>query len=722
MDAPTNLPEETGSDAASGDAPALIVCNGRHSGERRALVAPLTLVGRAPAADLQLNSRGVAGVHCALLEQAEGWVLRDLGGGTRVNDVAVELCRLCDGDVITVGPFEFGFHPGRRSSPHPLSTEELGLLGALRIQAAAVAAQQAALLEEESRLQQRKQTFECQEQQLALHLEERRQQLLDLQEQIRQARLDWEQEKEQAEQQINTLRADLLREQEEARTATEQAQGERQRLAELHRRMRRRWKERWGKEQELLQARETELNRESERLARERNNLDQARLRFNGEVELGRRQLHDGWEQLRQARQGWDETREREQLALHLRRREMEQRVSLITQAERTLQTQQREAHATRGRLEKEAEGLEQRIRNLRNKLAETQPPLAESAARPATEPRTAPLAPMLVPAQELLGSLDDQRLQLAEQCGRFVQLVQEWQQDRESVVLDFEQTADALRFREQQIEEEERRLEQLAGDLRLRQVDLTQLRLHLEGWQARLHQRDIEAAAERDLLLVQVRAREEQATELSQQLALLRERWSERRRQEKTRLQGELACFQEMRRQYSALWEEYQRRDDELSQNLRSVAERSLALEQLQQELVGRSENSAGLEKRLERLRGQHATLFAEVDQRLSRERQSLETEAARLDELAKRQHHQTEVLLVRETDLSARQTAWEHQHLLGEHATAQRERELQTLRMITQTQERQLAELRDEVERLVRILFDETDAPIVRVGHAAA
>jgi len=40
----------------------------------------------------------------------------------------------------------------------------------------------------------------------------------------------------------------------------------------------------------------------------------------------------------------------------------------------------------------------------------------------------------------------------------------------------------------------------------------------------------------------------------------------------------------------------------------------------------------------------------------------------------------------------------------------------------MITQTQERQLAELRDEVERLVRILFDETDAPIVRVGHAAA
>src|SRR5262249_14001279 len=106
MDAPTNLPEASGSDAASRDAPALIVRNGRHSGERRALVAPLTLVGRAPVADLQLNSRGVAGVHCALLEQPEGWVLRDLGGGTRVNDVPVELCRLCDGDVITVGPFE----------------------------------------------------------------------------------------------------------------------------------------------------------------------------------------------------------------------------------------------------------------------------------------------------------------------------------------------------------------------------------------------------------------------------------------------------------------------------------------------------------------------------------------------------------------------------------------------------------------------------------------
>src|SRR5439155_15508084 len=86
MDAPTNLPDGSGPDAPA-DAPALIVRNGRHSGARRALVSPLTLIGRAPVADLRLQGEGVAGMHCALLEQAGGWVLRDLGGGTTVNDV-----------------------------------------------------------------------------------------------------------------------------------------------------------------------------------------------------------------------------------------------------------------------------------------------------------------------------------------------------------------------------------------------------------------------------------------------------------------------------------------------------------------------------------------------------------------------------------------------------------------------------------------------------------
>ena len=56
---------------------------------------------------------------------------------------------------------------------------------ALRIQAAAVAAQQASLMEEEIRLQHRRVALEQQEQQLATHLEEKRRRLISLRDEAR---------------------------------------------------------------------------------------------------------------------------------------------------------------------------------------------------------------------------------------------------------------------------------------------------------------------------------------------------------------------------------------------------------------------------------------------------------------------------------------------------------------------------------------------------------
>src|SRR5262245_1696060 len=58
----------------------------------------------------------------------------------------------------------------------------------LRIQAAAVAAQQAALLEVENRLQQRCMAMDRQEAQLAAHLDEKRRRLAEIRNQAHQAR------------------------------------------------------------------------------------------------------------------------------------------------------------------------------------------------------------------------------------------------------------------------------------------------------------------------------------------------------------------------------------------------------------------------------------------------------------------------------------------------------------------------------------------------------
>src|SRR5438093_13544116 len=136
----------------------LVVQNGRFAGARRPMSACLTLIGRSPGCDIRLNVEDVNPLHCVILQTPGGLVLRDLdsGSGTFVNDQRVTTCLLTDGDTVTVGPFEFRVSwqaPGG-SAPLPEPASRQAEAEALRVQAAAVAAQQAALFEEENRLQQ----------------------------------------------------------------------------------------------------------------------------------------------------------------------------------------------------------------------------------------------------------------------------------------------------------------------------------------------------------------------------------------------------------------------------------------------------------------------------------------------------------------------------------------------------------------------------------------
>ena len=122
------------------------------------------------------------------------------------------------------------------------------VLDALRIQAAAVAAQQAALTEEEFRLQQRRSALEKQEAQLAAHLDDRRRRLLELQDEIKTERAAIEQE-----------RTVLLR---ELRQEKENAERERQRFVDLRNRQKQRWQAHWRQQEATLKRREHELDAE----------------------------------------------------------------------------------------------------------------------------------------------------------------------------------------------------------------------------------------------------------------------------------------------------------------------------------------------------------------------------------------------------------------------------------------------------------------------------
>ena len=136
----------------------LIVQNGRQSGARRPLQVPLTIVGKDASCDMRLNSTGIDPLHCLLVHGMNGLVIRDLdsANGTFVNGERISTTTLKDGDLLVIGGFEFRLNLPPRSfaiSEHVAEGPDAAAdRDAVRLQTAAVAAQQAALGEEEVRL------------------------------------------------------------------------------------------------------------------------------------------------------------------------------------------------------------------------------------------------------------------------------------------------------------------------------------------------------------------------------------------------------------------------------------------------------------------------------------------------------------------------------------------------------------------------------------------
>src|SRR4051794_13586670 len=230
----------------------LVVHNGRLTGTRRPLSGTLTFVGRGEGCDVRLNVDGVSPLHCVLAHGADGLVVRDCQSeaGTFVNGERVASRAIHHGDVLGVGPFQFRVWlpaAGTAQAAQPPPPEPTpGDKEALRIQTAAVAAQQAALDEEEDRLQQRRAGLEQQEGQLAAHLEERRRQLGQLREQARAARAALQRERAFYHETVPRSRQDLTQAKKEVVEAQELAQAERQRLIALRRRLKQRWHRHWA--------------------------------------------------------------------------------------------------------------------------------------------------------------------------------------------------------------------------------------------------------------------------------------------------------------------------------------------------------------------------------------------------------------------------------------------------------------------------------------------
>lgn len=761
MEPTQHSPNAPAAESAAQPVAELVVQNGRLSGARRVLANPLTLIGRAEGCEVRLNVEGVSPHHCALVLGPVGLWLHDLrtASGTLVNGEAVASCALHDGDILEVGPFRFRLRvPPELQQPetYSLADEERE---ALRIQAAAVAAQQAALTEEEIQLGQRRTALEQQEQQLATHLEEKRQRLLALRQEARQEQASAKLERTGFEQRVAEVTGGLTQSRRELMAGQRYLRSERQHLLHLHRRLQQRFHRRWMAERSALrrQAEDLddqrhELERETGRLQQEKASLTQARLRHNGEIELGRRQLQAGWDKLRQQQEQWQERRVNEQAEWQERLRLVEQREQAAAGAERSLAAERQKWDSTRLQRGKEAEGLENRIRNQRRQLLDSEQEVVrlngvvseleqrrlgvqgsspqESGLRDqesgTTETKPADCVPWILQEQHhaeaqaelqnrlaalatLAGELADQRLYLVEQCERLVRAQHQWQQERQTSAAECETVSLALQERAEALAAREQALVAAECDLGRRREEVDHLRAHLESGQARLAANAATWEGQRDRFVADVRAREELGDRRQAALVTLRHRWDDRRRNLLNRLRKEWQGCEELRQEWAALREDCWQRRTQLEQQERALAVRSLAVEQYRQESINTSPNPKSAEKRLRRLRRRWATLAATAERSLTRERLVVEKDISRLEQRAHQLQKQSDEVAAGEADLASRQAAWEHQELTRDDERGKLLHELQCLRQQRDRYQEEVEKLHDEIERLARLFYDE-------------
>jgi hypothetical protein len=612
---------------------------------------------------------------------------------------------------------------------------------ALRVQAAAVAAQQAALMDEEARLQQRRLALEQQEAQLAAHLQEKHNELVESRRQLQLARAAFADERLA----FDRRAAAATRELKQARAALAdnqvEARAERRRLWSLRRRLRQRAHRHWLAERRAMARREEQLADAQAGVARQQAAMAQADRRLHADSEATRRELKAAWDAMRRQHEHWEVERARQAAELQDTASQLAERARGLADGEHALAVERDGWEARRTSLEREVDGLENRVINLRRQVRDREPdglpsaPLlddppgapsavAAGAAAPlphgAGDPERA--APSLAPTcEERLEALDavavalaDQRTHLALQLERLARCREDWDRQREQAAAELEAAAESVHRRE-------RTLRAAEDALGTRRDELRALRHSLETRQAQFLLRSLAWEADRDRLTIECRNREALADRQLLILDTLRRRWYRQSHDQLTRLRAEYAVCGQLREEAATWKRQYLRRSAALAGQQRRLAAVALALERYRQEFVTQADEPAAAANRLDLLRRRWEDLGATSEQRLLRERFLLEAQVPRLEIRFQELTKQAEAIALREEGLARREAAWDHGRALAEADSDRLRQEVRRLRTEEEASRRQVEQLTHEVERLTHLLTDAADANIPSRARAA-
>jgi hypothetical protein len=251
--------------------------------------------------------------------------------------------------------------------------------------------------------------------------------------------------------------------------------------------------------------------------------------------------------------------------------------------------------------------------------------------------------------------------------------------------------------------------------EFRLRQQggEMVHVRQHLEGWQARMAAREAAWEGERDRLLADLQAREQLVERRIQAVTALHQRWSKRRRQEVERLHTERDALARLQQELAHQREEWVRRGAVIEQEQKDLAERSLALEQQRLEVIRKSPNAEETDRRLERSRGRWAASFITLQRAIAQERDAVKSEMSHLETRSRHLQQLMNKTALKEAELAQQLSIWEREQLLADDEKDKRRGQLLIWQAQRERYERERQQLRDEVERLARLLIDEGNEP---------
>jgi hypothetical protein len=542
-------------------------------------------------------------------------------------------------------------------------------------------------------------------------------------------------DKIEQEQRLAGLEQELLQARQEVNQEHEKLTQERQRILRVFNRLRLRWQQKWSAEKEKheqhaqrLHTEELALDTRTVKLQDREDALARQMLQFNTERELSSRELQDGRAALAGERRIWRRRRSHEYLVLKGMQRQADEAQLRLKNARRLLVDEKEAWDKQLETLQEELHGLNNRIVHQRLRIDEQAAEIdrldttlrqrrLEAGGSPESVPHALavpeePQAPVdwqrrLDGLEVLAGELADQRAQLLEQYRRLVQIQEDWTQERDHASTEMERLARRLLEQEQSLAERDQRMAQGEETLKRRQQECDGIREEMQVWRAQLNARSQQQAQEHRETLAVLGRKEAMLQEQLAQLTEIRDRWNQRRQQDIERLRVDRAAHDQLRKETHARHVAIFEATQKLEAEERILAEKTLALEQFQKDVLGRVDDPTA-RRRIERLRRRWLSLNATLIRNARAEHESARNELERLDAIhADLMKLNTEVPRI-EATLAERQSALDELEASLNARQALLEEELAGLDSRRQHAENAPLRLQDEIDAMAHALFE--------------